>query len=97
MQATKTWIVLLESESLSAFAFVTLVEDQLDEPLDKVLPEALLEVLASEDLEFDLDTFSSCSRLRVWHSETLCPLCLQWVHFFLFSCFFLPLPMLFVK
>src|SRR6266851_3884273 len=96
VQATKTWIISSESKLLSAFTFATLAEDQLDKPLDEVLPEALPEVLALEDLEFDPDAFSSCSCLRVQHSEMLCPLHLQWVHFFPFSCFFLPLPVLFV-
>jgi hypothetical protein len=51
--------------------FVTLAEDQLDEFLDKVLLDALPEILALVDFEFKLDTFSSCSYLRVWHSEML--------------------------
>jgi hypothetical protein len=49
-------------------------EDLPDEDLpDKDLPEVLPDELFDE--EFDLDGFSSCSRL--WHSEAVCPLFLQ--------------------
>src|SRR6266851_6101852 len=68
-----------------------------DLPVD--LPDDLPDDLLDKPLEVVLDAaaFSSCFRLSVWHSEISCPLRLQWVHFFLLSCFFFALPKLLAK
>jgi hypothetical protein len=72
----------------------------LDAFLDKALPDDFLFDALPEkkvpDLRVDLAAFSSYSHLSMQHLETLCPLHLQWEHFFPLSFFFFPLPKLFV-
>src|SRR5216683_6893391 len=91
-----------ESESLSAAAILAELEPlPLQDKDFDVLLEDLPEDLPDDLLEAELDevfkAFSSCSCLSVRHLEMLCPLHLQWVHFFLLSCFFFALPKLLAK
>jgi hypothetical protein len=83
--------ILAELEPLRDEDFEALPKD-LPEDLPDDLPDDLPEEVLDEVV--DLDAFS-CSRLSVWHSKMLCPLCLQWEHFFPLSFFFFPLPELF--
>ena len=97
VQAINTCMVLSESESSAAATLAeALLDELLDVLLDEVLPNAFPEVEVS-GLEFDPDAFSTCLCFSVWHSEILCLLRLQWVHFLPLSCFFFPLPVLLVK
>jgi hypothetical protein len=75
------------------------LQDKDFDALLEDLPEDLPNDLPKDGLDevFDADAFSSYSHLSVRHSEMSWPLHLQWVHFFLLSCFFFALPELLAK